>query len=112
MSIYIDILLLAVVVVYIVELSGFTDAWRAGMARFLRVKSLRPLPPFDCGKCAVWWSGVIYAIATHNFTLPVLAYCAALSFLSVTLSSVMIFINEAINAVINNVSDAITKGER
>lgn len=112
MSIYTDLLLLAVVVVYIVDLSGFTDSWRAGLTRLLGVKALRPLPPFDCGQCAVWWTCIIYALAVHQFTIPVLAYAAGLSFLSVTLSGIMIFINEAINALINFVSDKITKGTR
>lgn len=107
MSIYIDLLLLSVTVVYIVDLSGFTDAWRGGLARLLGVKALRPMPPFDCGKCATWWACVIYALATHHFTLPVLAYSAALSFLSVTISGIMIFINETINAVINYVSNKV-----
>lgn len=107
MSIYTNLLLLAVVVVYIVDLSGFTDSWRAGLARLLGVKALRPLPPFDCGKCAVWWTCIIYSLAVHAFTLPVLAYCAALSLFSVTISDIMIFINETINAIINYVSNKV-----
>lgn len=107
MSIYTDLLLLAVVVVYIVDLSGFTDSWRAGLARLLGVKALRPLPPFDCGKCAVWWACIIYALAVRRFSLPVLAFSAVLSLCSVTISDLLIFINETINAVINYVSNKV-----
>ena len=107
MTIYTDLLLLAVVVVYVVDLSGFTDSWRAGLARLLGVKALRSLPPFDCGKCAVWWACIIYALAVRRFSLPVLAFSAVLSLCSVTISDVLIFINETINAVINYVSNKV-----
>lgn len=99
MSDYVNILLLDVVIIYIVDVSGFTEAWRGGLARLLGVKSLRPLPPFDCGKCAAWWGGVIYAIVAGCFTLPVLAWCALLSCLSVTMQQGFIFIREFLNMI-------------
>lgn len=79
--IYVELLLVALVVMYVVDLSGFTQSWRSGLASLLKVSSLRPLPPFDCGKCAVWWSCIIYALVVGAFSLPVLCYIALLSFM-------------------------------
>lgn len=79
--IYTDLLMVALVVMYVVDLSGFTQSWRSGLARLLHVSALRPLPPFDCGRCAVWWSCLIYALVAGEFSLPVVCYAALLSFM-------------------------------
>lgn len=112
MSIYIELLLVAAIVVFVVDLSGFTDTWRGALQRWLRVKALGPVKPFDCSLCMTWWTCLAYALATGHFTLPVVAYSAALAFSSVTISDLLIFINETINALINYVSDKIAGGRR
>ena len=54
MTATLQLLLLAASVTYIVDVSGFTESWRALLARVLHIRpdQLRALPPFDCGKCA------------------------------------------------------------
>ncbi len=96
MSIYIDLLLVAVVTIYIVDLSGFTDAWRGALARMMRIpeSNLRPLKPFDCSLCMTWWVCLIYSAVVRQFTLPVIAYSALLSFLSVPIGQAILFIRE------------------
>ena len=96
MRIYIDLLLVACITIYIVDVSGFTDSWRDALARKLKVSRLRPLPPFDCGKCMAWWACIIYAIAVHQFNLATIAFAALMSLLSLPLAQIMIFIREAI----------------
>lgn len=99
MSIYLQQLLLAVVVTYIVDLSGFTARWRRLLARRLGFRDdteLRALPPFDCGKCATWWACLIYTIAAGQVSLLTLAACALLSMLSDVISSALLFIHEAL----------------
>lgn len=99
MGTYADILLVAAVTVYAVDLSGFTDSWRGLLSRWLG-GPLRQLPPFDCGKCAVFWACLIYAAATRSLTLPVLAWCALLSFLSVTIGQLLLLVREALDRAI------------
>jgi hypothetical protein len=109
MSIYIDLLLLALVVVYIVDLSGFTDSWRSALARILGVKALKPITPFDCSLCMTWWTTLIYAICTGHFTLPVIAYCALLSLLTNTIYALWGFINELLLRIIDHGTRKITR---
>ena len=56
-NIYIDLILVALVTIYIVDISGFTESWRTALARSLKISesAMRPLKPFDCGKCMTWW---------------------------------------------------------
>lgn len=103
MKTYIDLLLVAAITIYIVDLSGFTQSWRDALARWLKVseQQLRPLPPFDCSKCMVWWTCIIYSICTGTFSLAVLAYIALLSFLSIPLGQLFLFINESLSWLID-----------
>ena len=103
MNIYIQLLLVAAVTIYVVDLSGFTESWRSALARWLHISesALRPLPPFDCGKCATWWICIIYALCTGTFSLCILGFIALLSFLSIPLGQFFIFVREGLCWVIN-----------
>jgi hypothetical protein len=101
MKIYIDLLFIAAITIYIVDLSGFTESWRSALTRWLKAKELKPIRPFDCSLCMTWWVGIIYAVCTGSVTLPVIAYIAALSFLSLPISHVFIFIREGITFLLN-----------
>lgn len=102
MKVYTDLLLVAAITIYIVDLSGFTESWRGMIAKWLNISesALRPLPPFDCGKCATWWVCIIYSLCTGSFSLVILAYIALLSFLSIPLGQFFIFIREGLNWLI------------
>ena len=43
MGIYIDLLMVALITIYIVDISGFTQSWRDALARWLKVSTLKPL---------------------------------------------------------------------
>ena len=104
---YIDILMVALVTVYIVDLSGFTASWRSLLARLLKVKTLKPLPPFDCSLCMVWWVCITFSLIVGTFSLFTLAYIALLSFLSVPLGQMMMFIKEGLIALTNKLFDLL-----
>lgn len=107
MKAMIDILLLAIVVIYIVDVSGFTDAWRDALAKFLKVSALKPLRPFDCGKCMTWWTCLIYAICTGNFTIPVIAFIALLSLLSVPIGNLLYLLQDVFVALVNRIEEKL-----
>ena len=101
MIIYVDMLFVAAITIYIVDLSGFTQSWRAALAKWLKVRELKPLKPFDCGQCMTWWVCIIYSLCVGEFSLPILAYTALLSFLSLPIGQLFIFIKESMLQAIN-----------
>lgn len=108
MSIYINLLLLACVVTWVVDCSGFTDSLLEAASRFTKRYNLPPvtsLRPFTCELCATWWACLIYAIAAGRFSLPVLAYCAALAGFSKTLANVFIFITKGLDCLIGKLTE-------
>ena len=104
MSIYTQQAILAAVVVFIVDLSGFTESWRDALARALHIRNLRPLKPFDCSLCMTWWTCLLYPLCTGDFSLLTLANAAALALLSQPLSAVMLFIVESLNWLFNKIT--------
>ena len=109
MGIYMDMMLLSAVTVYIVDLSGFTDAWRGAVARMLRIgpERLRPLPPFDCGQCMTWWACLLYAICAGHFGLGTVAWSAFLAFMSTVTGQALLLVREGITSLINKVYDRL-----
>ena len=94
---------LSTIVVYVVDISGFTESWRRLLARCLNVSSLRPLPPFDCSLCAVWWVCLIYTICVREFSLLALAYCGFLSAFSEVLGKVIMLIKESLLTLLDKI---------
>lgn len=101
MNIYTHLFLVALVTIYIVDISSFTQSWKDALAKWLKVSSLKPMPPFDCGVCMTWWTCLIYALCAGQFRLPTIAVSALLSLLSNPIGQSMIFIREWMLWVIN-----------
>lgn len=95
MTTYTNLLLITAVVVYVVDLSGFTQSWLGWLSRLLGgpVKSFRP---FSCSLCMTWWVTLLYCILRGELTIPLVAYCAALSFFSITVNQLFIFLRESL----------------
>lgn len=105
--IYIDLIWVALITIYIVDLSGFTESWREGLARMLHVKTLRPLKPFDCGQCMTWWVCLAFLLMSAKLTLPLVAFSALLSFLSVPLGQILLLIRETLTKITNTLFDKV-----
>ena len=87
-------ILTALVAVYIVDVSGFTEAWRTGLSRLLGVKHLRALPPFDCGTCMAFWSAIVWSICAGEFSFEAVAVAALCSLLALPAGQFMQLIKE------------------
>ena len=48
-----DLLLLSLVVVWIVDVSGWTDTWLGWLSRWLG-HTVREVKPFSCSSCLSW----------------------------------------------------------
>ena len=107
MGTYIDMALAALVAVYIVDVSGFTDAWRSGLARWLKVSEVRPLPPFDCGTCMAWWTALAVALCEGQLTFGTVAASALLSLLAAPAGQLMILIREALAVGIGHLTSKL-----
>lgn len=107
MNVYLEMILVSATVVYIVDLSGFTESWRDALARWLRVGTIRPLPPFDCGQCMSWWVCLVYAVCVGEFSLGTVAWSAFLAFMSTVTSALLLLARDIFISVINKLEDRL-----
>ena len=106
MKAIIDIILVALVTIYIVDLSGFTETLLKVISAY-KGRKITELKPFSCSLCMVWWVCLIYAAIAGILTLPVVALIALLSLLSVPCGQLLILIREAFLKVINKLMDLL-----
>lgn len=106
MKAIIDIILVALVTIYIVDLSGFTETLLKVISAY-KGRKITELKPFSCSLCMVWWVCLIYAVIVGNLTIPVVALIALLSLLSVPSEQLLILIREAFLKVINKLMDLL-----
>ena len=100
MKIYIDLLMVAVITIYIVDLSGFTETLLKFISAY-KGRKITELKPFSCSLCMVWWVCLIYAAIVGNLTIPVVALIALLSLMSVPLGQLLILLREGFIKLVN-----------
>lgn len=106
MDTIIDLILVALVTIYIVDLSGFTDTWLKVLSAY-KGRTIRELKPFSCSLCMVWWVCLVYLLVSGNLSLPMVAFSALLSFLSYPLGQLLILMREAFLNIINKLMELL-----
>ena len=106
MKAIIDIILVALVTIYIVDLSGFTETWLNILSNY-RGRKITGLKPFSCSLCMVWWVCLIFSLVTGECSIPMVAFIALLSFLSVPLGQLLMLIREVFLKVINKIMNVL-----
>lgn len=95
--IYLKLLLISLIIVYIIDISGAPENLFKPL-----IRSIMKLPkntnlnigPVECSKCAVWWIGLLYILCTGAFTIPNIAYVCLLSFLTIHIKGMILYIRE------------------
>ena len=105
-TIIINILLFAIIIVFIVDLSGSIEHLVKPIVKyFLHIPSHKDitLPLIECSLCVVWWVGLIYvcwvSIAnsfTFNQFLILVSVLSLVSFLTATLKDILVLIKDLI----------------
>ena len=105
-TIIINILLLATIIVFIVDLSGSIEHLVKPIVKhLLHIPSHKDitLPLIECSLCVVWWSGLIYvcyvSIAnafTFNQFLILVSVLSVVSFLTPVIKDLLILIKDLI----------------
>ena len=114
MSVMLNLLFIAIVIVYTIDLSGFVDEIvkrlydkYVGVGDYHNV--IPKLKPLSCATCLNFWVGTIYIIAAGAFSFPMLAYVCMLSFLSSTIGDFLTLIKDALTKIINKLYELIDR---
>lgn len=91
----INLILIASIVVFIVDISGAIDSLKSGIKWILTKGKMSNddyrLKPIDCSLCMTFWTGIIYLLVIGQFTLPYFAFvCLLACFSSVIKTSILL----------------------
>lgn len=105
---YPNLIFLAILAVYLCDLSGISDTIKTAVSRFVG-KPIKTLPPFDCSLCSAWWLQFFYLICVGEFTIANLAIISLISFATYPLGQLLILIRETLLAIIRVLQKQIDK---
>lgn len=100
MKAIVELILVAMITIYVVDLSGFTDTWLKFMSAY-KGRKITELKPFSCSLCMVWWVCLAYLVITSQLTLSLVAFTALLSFLSIPMGQILVMLREVMLYIIN-----------
>ena len=108
---YLNLILIALMVVYVYDLTDFSQSMLKVLWRY--TYATRPFPDglswsdihpllkiCECSTCAVWWTTLIYTLL-NSPTLPNIAICMGMSYLTPVIYDMLVFVRGFISAQIN-----------
>ena len=100
MKTIVELILVALVTIYVVDLSGFTDTWLKFLSAY-KGRKITELKPFSCSLCMVWWVCIAFLLMSAKLTLPLVAFSALLSFLSIPMGQILVLLRELMLCIVN-----------
>ena len=100
MKAIVELILVALITIYVVDLSGFTDTWLKFLSAY-KGRKITELKPFSCSLCMVWWVCLAYLVTTSQLTLSLVAFTALLSFLSIPMEQILVLLRELMLCIVN-----------
>lgn len=105
MEIALNMILIATIVVFILDVSGFADTIR----RFFTALGKRTPKVMVCSLCLTWWLSLIYLVITNALKLQFICLALIIANTTSLISGLWWLIYDAINALIVALSRIINK---
>ena len=100
------LLIITLLMVFIIDLSGFIDEIEATLSKWLKGKVRIP-KPFNCSLCCSWWVNLIYLLCIGKLTLPYIAIVALFAFLTPVFALLFVWVRETLNKLLNKALEGI-----
>ena len=104
MNLYFDIVLIAVIYVFGIDVCGFWQTLSSGLKRLMtggRMHQPFDLKPFSCSLCMTFWTGIVYLLATHALTIGHLAYVCLVAMLTPRIYDLLLVVSDLLAALFN-----------
>lgn len=104
-----NLFIISVIWTLILDLSGFGLTIDKLLYRiFYKGRAWRDdahFKPFDCSLCMTFWTGLLYLILTHSFTIPYLMFLLIFAWATTIEKDIFIFVKDLITKVLNLLYD-------
>lgn len=98
----IDLLIIALILVFIIDLSGIITEMEKALQKKLKRKVIIR-KPFSCSLCMVFWTGLVYLLITGSFTIPMIGYVSLLSFSTPVMKDTLFVLRELILNILGKI---------
>lgn len=105
---YWDIILIAFINVAIIDLTDFTEAVTSKLRSWLTHGTFSEpfsFKPFTCSLCMTFWSGVVYMLITHAFTLGHIAFVLLAALATPLIGTLVRFVLDFFTKLLNDLSE-------
>lgn len=90
-----EVFFISVIIVFIVDYSGFIESIEASLKRYFKAPIKIP-KPFSCSLCMTFWVSLIYLLCTVQFTLWNITWVCIISWSTIIQGQVMIIFRDFI----------------
>ena len=99
---YLKLFEITVIVVIIVDISGFIDSVKTLIGKVLGINNVN-LKPFDCSFCLNWWVSLAYLLITNELSITAVMVALLLSTMTPIIKDSIYLIRDSIGKIINKI---------
>lgn len=103
--IYLNLLFIALIWVFIIDISGFVDECKRFISKKLTNGTIETkdwsLKPFTCSLCMTFWTGLIYLICCNHISIANIALVCLYSYATNWLKDLILSIDSLITKLLN-----------
>ena len=100
--IYLKLFELTVIVVIIIDISGFIDSIKSLVGKVLHINNVS-LKPIDCSFCLNWWVSLGYLVITNQLSLTAVMVTLLLSTMTTIIKDAIYLVRDLIGKIINKI---------
>lgn len=106
MNLYFNILLIAAIYVFGIDLCGFWLTISSYIKRIATGGKMRQpfeLKPFSCSLCMTFWTGIVYLLAVQRLTIGTIAYICLVAMLTPRIKDLLQLVTDLLAALFNKI---------
>lgn len=97
---YIDLFEITVIVIIIVDISGFVDSVKTLIGKVLHINNVS-LKPIDCSFCMNFWASIGYLVITNELSITAVMVALLLSTMTPIIKDAIYLMRDLIGKAIN-----------
>lgn len=109
----INLFFIAVIIVFIVDVSGFIDNAKQNIFRWIHGNKIGyrefTIKPFDCSLCLTWWAGLIYLFYTGNLEIFTIFILVIIVWATPIIKQLFIALRDIAGVLVNKLTDFTNK---
>ena len=99
---YLKLFEITVIVVIIVDISGFIDSVKTLIGKVLGINNVN-LKPFDCSFCLNFWVSMVYLLITNELTITAVMVTLLLSTMTPIIKDAIYLVRDLIGKIISKI---------